>query len=152
MQATADAESIAESTADAESMAVGTQQEETVAPLQAPELEAIAEPAPTPEQELRSLAAEGAFTKLMERLEQGIDSSTGDKELREMLFGSWKLLAASDSNEVVTGPNGKWQRGLGHTQTFRKPDPMDVFEGGDKLFFMTTEEVVADVKAGKSKL
>lgn len=110
------------------------------------------EPAPlTEEEELRSLALDGAFAALGKRLEESAQAKDA-AQVRAELFGVWTLVAASDKDASITGSNGKWKKGRGHFQIFKKPDPMAVFEGGDALFFMTTAEVVADVKAGTSSI
>jgi len=64
----------------------------------------------------------------------------------------WKLVAASDPDASLSGSAGTWKKARGHYQVFKQPDPMAVFEGGDALFYMTTVEVVADVKSGTSSL
>jgi len=113
------------------------------------EPEVVEAPPMSKDEELRSLAVEGSFAKLGESLESvGMEAS----ELKSSLVGAWTLIAASDAEASVTGSAAKWKKGRGHFQVFKKPDPMAVFEGGDALFFMTTAEVVADVKAGSSTI
>jgi len=101
------------------------------------------------EEQYRAMASNGEFSALAERL--GKTSSLDAVAVREQLFGTWKLVGASHADVSLSGSAGKWERALGHTQTFRKPDPMDIFSGDpEALFFLTTTEVVADTKAGSS--
>jgi hypothetical protein len=141
--------------AAAEESAVVAETQESVVVTETQDETAVPEaPPPTSEESLRALAASGKLTDIASLLKDATGpefSVPQDSELRAQLFGSWKLLAASDADASLSGSVGKWKRGLGHTQTFRKPDPMAIFSGDrEALFFMELTEVVADVQKGSS--
>mmetsp|Transcript_35486 Transcript_35486/g.60835 ORF Transcript_35486/g.60835 Transcript_35486/m.60835 type:complete len:316 (-) Transcript_35486:270-1217(-) len=114
---------------------------------------------PTLEEQFLAMAAapdgwadgSGLKAKLAE-LEKQYDSGQDPAAVKALLHGSWKLVSSTDASVSLTGSAPKsYTKTLGHVQSFRKPDPMDVFSGNkDKLFFMETTEVVANEKVGSS--
>jgi len=73
--------------------------------------------------------------------------------LKDALVGTWKLLVTSEKDIVMgagaTGLAGPvYAHVVGHFQTIRKPDPMDIITGS--LDFLETSEVAADRKDGKA--
>lgn len=80
----------------------------------------------------------------------GFDANQGAAAFKEQLTGSWQCLAASDGEAGLSGFADKsYLKATGHTQTFKKPDPMDIFaQDKSKLYFMESTEVVANAKDG----
>ena len=111
---------------------------------------------PSVEDEIRALASSNAIEFLSSEAVSKLKEIEKDfnvpdaAALKEQLHGSWQLLSASDAFSGMTGSAQEtWQKPLGHVQTFRKPDPMDLFSGDkDKLFFMETTEVVGCAQFG----
>ena len=92
----------------------------------------------------------------VEALEKEFDQAQDPAQLKGQLVGSWKLLVDSDRDGAgdggLTGAAQKpWQTVVGHFQTFRKPDPMDILNGNlGKTPLLETTEVIVDSKDGKA--
>lgn len=89
-------------------------------------------------------------------LESSFDATP--QAVNDALIGSWKLLVASDADGVrkcgLAGvPSSKYERAcrvVGHFQSFRQPDPMDILNGKADQPLLATTEVAIDTKDGST--
>jgi len=89
------------------------------------------------------------------KLEAEFDQTQEAAAVKDLLIGTWKLVLAPRADRLrASGLAGKaagnYARLVGQTQTFRKPDPMDILSGNGKKPFMEVSEVAINIVDGKS--
>lgn len=89
----------------------------------------------------------------LNQLQADFDPSSDPLVIKEKLLGSWKLLVTGEDDETLkVGMSGYAAKGyntvIGHYQTFRKPDPMDIFNIGGITPLLETVEVITNKKEG----
>jgi len=99
--------------------------------------------------------ATGALKAHVAMLEADFDRNQDTAAVKEQLLGSWKLVLAPRADRLrahglAGGAAGQHARLVGHTQTYRKPDPMDILLGNAKKPFMETSEVAIQLVEGSS--